>query len=198
MRKAILASGLMSIILSSAAQGAEIHPAERKVECGKWIDDVQTCEHYYNGQKTSGITRKHRNRRFRIEVVEYAWDGKTFDEAAQYSYDDLGRVTHIQHYISKEMDWHYYCLFEDGKKTSEYIDNRQGQQLYEAKDLNEDGKIDYNIRSYYDEKGKLIEKILDDHDDGDIDAAWDFQTEEWISLPPKPVKKVYKPQYYIW
>lgn len=200
MRKKVAIFGLVGIVLSSSpAIPAEITPGERRIKCGPWIDNVQTCQHYYEGKKTPGITRKHRNQRFKIDTEEYAWDGKTFDEHARYGYDDLGRLIDIQHYIGDEMDWHYYCLFEEnGNKKSEFIDDGKGQQLYEAKDLNEDGKLDYAILSYYDEQGKLIEKILDDHIDGNADAIWDFQKEEFVPIPAKPIKKVYKPQYYIW
>lgn len=196
MKKTTFTSGLIGILLSTNTNAGEIVPGHREMKCGKWENNTQLCQHYYNGRKTNGLTKKHRNERFKIDLVAYAWDGKTFDEAVQIAYDDLGRVFQMWHLIAGEVDRHYYCFFEDnGVKKSEYIDDGQSKRLYEAHDLDEDGRLDRTIYYRYDDQGKMTEQNLDEDGDGKIDAVWDFEKEEWI---PKPAKKVYKAPSHVW
>lgn len=194
MKNLLLASGILSLVLSAAeADGEVILPLpEVKTICGKWIGEVQTCEEYYNGKKTSGITQRYRDKYLRIDFIRYAADGTDFNEAVKFRYDDHSRIDEMEYYLAGELRRRYVCSWNDrGIKTKETVYNDKEKPLYEAQDDNQDGRMEMITRSRYGRKGKLMERTLDEDGDGKIDADWDLEEWKWVKRPVNPPKKVY-------
>ncbi|MEK6863615.1 MAG: hypothetical protein AABW53_02865 [Nanoarchaeota archaeon] len=67
MKNKLLASGLLSLIFTTADATGEVmlSPPDIRTVCSEWVDEVQTCEEYYNDKKTSGITKRYRDKYLR-------------------------------------------------------------------------------------------------------------------------------------
>ena len=194
MKNKLLTSGLLSIVLSAADATGEVvlSPPDIRTVCGEWIENVQTCEDYYNGKKTSGVTRQYRDKFMRIDSVTYASDGTNFNEAISFMYDDNSRVDQMDYFLAGKLHMRYLCWWSDrGIIIKELVYDSKDKLLQEAYDTNEDGRMEMIARSRYDKRGKLTERTLDRDGDGRIDAVWDLEKWKWIQRTASPAKKVY-------
>ncbi len=194
MKKILLASGILSFVLSATEAAGEVilPPPDVKTICGEWIGEVQTCEEYYNGKKTSGITQRYRDKYLRIDFIRYAADGTDFNEAVRFRYNNHSRIEEMEYHRAGKLHRRYVCRWSDrGIKTAEFVYDDKEKTLYEAHDENKDGRMEMITRSRYGRKGKLLERTLDEDGDGKIDADWDLEGWNWVKRPANPPKKVY-------